>query len=191
MKIGVLALQGAFIEHIRILNSLGAKTVEIRQASDFTPDLDGIVFPGGESTAIGKLLHELGLMEPLKLALEKGLPAFGTCAGLILMAKEFEDSKFLHFQVMDITLRRHGFGRQLGSFRSDSEFEGLGTYPMVFIRGPYITKVGENVQVLAKVDDKIVAARQGNLLGIAFHPELTDDNRVHAYFLKMIEEKNI
>ena len=188
MKIGVLALQGAFIEHIHMLGSLGAQTVEIRQLSDFTGDLDGIVFPGGESTVMGKLLRELGLMEPIQQALLGGLPAFGTCAGLILMAKNFEDSEFLHFQVMDATLRRHGFGRQLGSFREDSDFADIGSYPMVFIRGPYITEVGPGVQVLAKAAGKIVAVRQGNLLGIAFHPELTDDTRIHAYFLRMIEE---
>jgi len=190
MKIGVLALQGAFIEHIRMLESLGAQTVEIRQAADFTDDLDGIVLPGGESTAMGKLLRELGLMEPIKKALENGLPAFGTCAGLILMAKHFEDSKFLHFELLDVTVRRHGYGRQLGSFSSNSEFSGIGTYPMVFIRGPYITGVGSGVTVLAKVDDKIVAVRQGNLLGIAFHPELTDDTRVHAYFMQMIKKSS-
>ncbi|MCL2565727.1 MAG: pyridoxal 5'-phosphate synthase glutaminase subunit PdxT [Defluviitaleaceae bacterium] len=188
MKIGVLALQGAFIEHIRMFESLGVQTVEIRKLADFTEDLDGIVFPGGESTVMGKLLHELELMEPVKQALQKGLPAFGTCAGLILMAKKFVDSKFLHFQVLDVVVRRHGFGRQLGSFSAEHEFVGIGTYPMVFIRGPYITEVGQGVEVLAKIDDKIVAVRQGNLLGAAFHPELTDDTRVHEYFLKMVEE---
>jgi len=188
MKIGVLALQGAFIEHIKMLESLGAETVEIRKLADFTSDIDGIVFPGGESTVMGKLLRELELMKPIKQALLSGLPAFGTCAGLILMAKEFVDSEFLHFQVLDVVVRRHGYGRQLGSFSADSEFAGIGSYPMVFIRGPYITEVKQGVEVLAKVDDKIVGVRQDNLLGVAFHPELTEDTRVHEYFLKMVKE---
>ena len=191
MKIGVLALQGAFAEHIKMLKHLGAETVEIRNGGEFPCDLDGLVLPGGESTAMNRLLHDLGLIQPLRNALEQGLPAFGTCAGLILMARDFEDSNWRHFQLMDIRVRRHGFGRQIGSFSTEGDFVGIGKIPMVFIRGPYITSVEPSVKVLAKVDDKIVAVRQGNLLGVAFHPELTEDTRVHAYFLRMVKETKI
>ncbi|MCL1996108.1 MAG: pyridoxal 5'-phosphate synthase glutaminase subunit PdxT [Defluviitaleaceae bacterium] len=187
MKIGVLALQGAFIEHINMLNKLNAETVEIRQKSDFTKDLDGIVLPGGESTAMKKLLLDLDLYEPIKQALEAGMPAFGTCAGLILMAKEFEDSTWKHFELLDIKIKRHGFGRQVGSFRVEEDFADIGKIPMVFIRGPYITEVRQGVDVLAKIGDKIVAVRQNNLLGVAFHPELTDNTGVHSYFLNMVK----
>ncbi|MCL1998902.1 MAG: pyridoxal 5'-phosphate synthase glutaminase subunit PdxT [Turicibacter sp.] len=183
MKIGVLALQGAFLEHIEMLRKLGVETVEIRQKGDLV-DFDGIVLPGGESTAMGKLLRDLELFAPLQEALRGGTPCLGTCAGLILMSKRFEDSEWRHLDLLDVTVRRHGFGRQIGSFATTAEFAGE-SVPMVFIRGPYITEVGENVEVLAKVEEKIVAVRQGNLLGVAFHPELTEDFVVHRYFLGM------
>ena len=184
----MLALQGAFAEHIRMLQTLDVTAVEVRRPCDFTPDLDGIVLPGGESTAMNRLLLELDMMEPLRTALRQGLPAFGTCAGLILLAKRFTDSDWLHFQVLDVTVCRHGFGRQIGSFRTEGEFAEIGRVPMVFIRGPYITEAGAWVDVLATVENRIVAVRQGNLLGVAFHPELTEDTRLHAYFLRMVEE---
>ena len=190
-KIGVLALQGAFVEHIRMLERLGAKAVEIRKPGDFTPDLDGVIFPGGESTAMNRLLRELDMLEPIREALLRGMPALGTCAGLILMAKRFTDSGWQHFQVLDVTVCRHGFGRQLGSFRTEGEFAGIGRLPMVFIRGPYVTETGAGVDVLATVKDRIVAVRQGNLLGVAFHPELTEDTRLHAYFLRMVDKDNM
>lgn len=191
IKIGVLALQGAFIEHIKMLNVLGVATKEIRQKSDFEKEnIDGIVLPGGESTVMKKLLNDLGLFQPLKQALTSGLPAFGTCAGLIIMAKNFEDSPHKHLDLMDITVMRHGFGRQIGSFKTQGDFAGIGTIPMVFIRGPYITKVENNAKILAKIDDKIVAARQNNLLAVAFHPELTNNPSVHNYFLDMVRKKH-
>lgn len=185
MKIGVLALQGAFAEHVQMLKSLGVEAVEIRQRRDFVPDMRGVILPGGESTVMGMLLHKLGLFEPLRKALVAGLPAFGTCAGLILMAKESEDSPRRHLCVLDVTLRRHGFGRQINSFKTEGEFAGCGQIPLVFIRGPYITGVGAGVEVLASAKNRIVAVRQKNLLGTAFHPELTPDSRVHEYFLNM------
>ncbi|MCL2223516.1 MAG: pyridoxal 5'-phosphate synthase glutaminase subunit PdxT [Defluviitaleaceae bacterium] len=185
-KIGVLALQGAFIEHIHMLEKLGATPVEIRQKSDFTPALDGIILPGGESTVMGNLLHKTGLFEPLRNALAEGLPALGTCAGLILMAKNAEDSAHKHLCVLGVTVRRHGFGRQINSFSTEGDFAGQGQVPMVFIRGPYITAVEDGVEILATAQDKIVAVRQKNLLGIAFHPELTGDTTVHEFFLKKV-----
>jgi len=188
-RIGVLAVQGAFAEHIRMLERLGATALEIRKPGDFTPDIDGIVLPGGESTAMNRLLRELELLEPIRAALLGGMPAFGTCADLILLAKRFTDSGWRHFGVLDATVCRHGFGRQLGSFRAEGEFAGVGRVPMVFIRGPYIAEVGPGVEVLATARDKIVAVRQGNLLATAFHPELTDDTGVHACFLRTVGER--
>jgi len=184
-KIGVLALQGAFIEHMHMLEKLGAEPVEIRQKADFTQDLSGLILPGGESTVMGMLLRKLELFDPMQKAIREGLPTFGTCAGLILMANKSEDSQLRHLCVLDITLRRHGFGRQIASFETEEEFADIGKIPMIFIRGPYITEVEESVKVLAHAQNKIVAVRQRNLLGVAFHPELTDDSRVHEYFLQM------
>lgn len=189
MRIAVLALQGAFIEHERMLDRLGVESFEIRQKRDLEKDFDGLIIPGGESTVQGKLLRELGLFEPLKARIEAGLPVFGTCAGLLLLAKQIENDDRLHFATMDITARRNAYGRQLGSFQAESEFKGIGTIPMTFIRAPYIGSVSGDVEVLASVNGHIVAARQGNQLVTAFHPELDDDLSVHRYFVDMIAEK--
>lgn len=186
MKIGIFALQGAFIEHEHAFAKLGAETTEIRRRAHFTDGLDGIVLPGGESTVQGKLLREEGLLAPVKEAIEGGLPVFGTCAGLILLAKEISNDKNVYFGAMDVTVRRNAYGRQLGSFRADLQMKGIGEFPAVFIRAPYIESVGEKAEILATVDGKIVAARQDRMLATAFHPELTDDLRVHSYFLNMI-----
>ncbi len=188
MKIGVFALQGAFIEHERALLSLGEEVKEIRLLSDFTDDLDGIVLPGGESTVQGKLLREEGLFEPVKKAIENGLPVFGTCAGMILLAKKLSNDPNVHFGTMNVTVKRNAYGRQLGSFRTSLNVKPLGFYPAVFIRAPYIEKIGKGVEILAEHEGKIVAARQGNMLVTAFHPELTDDLRIHAYFLDMVRK---
>ena len=188
VRIGVLALQGAFAEHLHMLKQLGADGFEIRQASDFTPLPDGLILPGGESTVISKLMMELGLFEPIRQAVQNGLPVFGTCAGMILLAKKTDDASVPCLDALDATVRRNAYGRQLGSFQTMSAFQGVGDIPMVFIRAPYLTDVSESVDVLAQVDGKIVAARQNNILSTAFHPELTGDTRVHAYFLKMIRE---
>ncbi len=186
MLIGVLCLQGAFIEHIHMLESLGATAEEIRQKKDLGRPFDGIIIPGGESTVIGKLLRELDMMEDLRAAVSGGLPVFGTCAGLILLAKDIVNDDRRYLGTMDITARRNAYGRQLGSFATVSPFDGVGDVPMTFIRAPYIESVGEGVQALSVVDGKIVAARQDNQLVTAFHPELTDDTRIHKYFLDMI-----
>lgn len=186
MRIGVLCLQGAFIEHIKILRSLGAETVELRQKRDLEIELDGIVIPGGESTVIGKLLNDLGMMKPIGDMIRGGLPVFGTCAGLILLSEKIANDDRVYLGTMDIVARRNAYGRQLGSFSATGEFKGIGEIPMVFIRAPYIESAGKRAQTLAVVDGKIVAAREGNQLVTAFHPELTDDTRVHEYFLSMI-----
>lgn len=188
MKIGVFALQGAFIEHINMLRKLGVETVEIRRLDDFRNDFDGLILCGGESTVQGKLMREEGLFEPVKRAISVGMPVFGTCAGLILLANSLSNDKNVYFGTLDATVKRNAYGRQLGSFKADLEVKGVGSYPAVFIRAPYIEKVGSGVEVLAETGGKIVAVRQKNMLATAFHPELTQDTRIHKYFIKMIEE---
>ena len=187
MQIGVLALQGAFIEHEQMLDKLGVSSFEIRQKKDIDKQLDGLIIPGGESTVQGKLLRELELFEPLKRKLENGLPVFGTCAGLLLLAKKIENDERVHFATMDITAMRNAYGRQLGSFYAEADFAGKGVVPMTFIRAPYIVDVCEGAEVLAEVGGHIVAAREGNQLVTAFHPELNDDLTIHRYFLDMIK----
>lgn len=195
MQIAVLALQGAFIEHEQMLERLGVASIEIRQKRDLERPYDGLIIPGGESTVQGKLMRELGLFEPIKAQIENGLPVFGTCAGLLLLAKKIKNDDRQHFATMDITAVRNAYGRQLGSFYTEADFKGIGKIPMTFIRAPYIDSVSDNVEILATVDGKIVAARQENQLVTAFHPELNEDLSVHRYFLKMAgyepqEDKN-
>ena len=185
MRIGVSALQGGFAEHIEMLEALGAQCVEIRQRRDIDAVFDGLVIPGGESTVMGKLLRELDLFEPIKAMIEGGLPVFGTCAGLLLLAKRIEGEQ-PRLATMDITARRNAYGRQLGSFCTEAEFKHIGRIPMTFIRAPYIETAESGVEVLAVVDGKTVAARQGNQLVTAFHPELTKDLSVHKYFLEKL-----
>lgn len=187
MQIAVLALQGAFIEHEQMLDSLGVSSVEIRQKRDLERPYDGLIIPGGESTVQGKLLRELGLFEPIKKQINDGLPVFGTCAGLLLLAKKIENDERHHFSTMDITAVRNAYGRQLGSFYTEADFKGIGKIPMTFIRAPYIDTAADSVEILATVDGKIVAAKQDNQLVTAFHPELNNDLSVHRYFLNMAE----
>ncbi len=186
-RIGILALQGAFAEHKKVIEELGEEAFEIRQKSDLTNNkIDGIIIPGGESTVIGKLLKEQEMFDTLRQMIEDGTPVFGTCAGLILLAKKISNDEHRYLGVMDITVRRNAYGRQLGSFHTSSLFQGIGDIPMTFIRAPYIEAVSKTkgVEVLAQVDGNIVAARQKNILVTAFHPELTEDLRVHRYFLE-------
>ena len=185
MRIAVLALQGAFIEHERMLASLGADVFELRQEKDLHRPFDGLVLPGGESTVQGKLLRDLGLFEPLRKRIAAGLPVFGTCAGLILLAKQV-DGGVPCFATMDIAVKRNAYGRQLGSFAAETEFAGVGRVPAIFIRAPYIGEVFGQSQALASVDNRIVAAQQGNMLVTAFHPELSGDPSVHRYFLETL-----
>ena len=188
MKIAILALQGAFAEHEQMFRNLGTETTLIRNLDDFNSTVKkppssgggwrGAVIPGGESTAMMRIMKDEGLFEPLRQAILDGLPVLGTCAGLIMLDRN-------HLGVMDITARRNAYGRQLGSFNTEEEFAGIGRVPMTFIRAPYIEEAGPDVEILARVDGKAVAARQRNMLVTAFHPELTADTRIHELFLKM------
>lgn len=187
MNIGILALQGAFAEHEAILSEIGVSTFQIRQSSDLSRPLNGIIIPGGESTVQGKLLRELDMFSHLKGLITDGLPVFGTCAGLLLLAHKIENDERTHLATMNITAVRNAYGRQLGSFYVNSRFAESESVPMTFIRAPYIKAVGDNVTVLSTVDGKIVAARQKNQLVTAFHPELTHDLTVHKYFVNMIK----
>ncbi len=191
MRIAILALQGAFMEHEQMLERLGVSFFEVRQRKDIEQAFDGLIIPGGESTVQGKLLRELDLFESLKMKIADGMPVFGTCAGLLLLAKEIKNDDRLHFAVMNITAIRNAYGRQLGSFYTESEFKGIGKIPMTFIRAPYIEAVYANTEVLATVNGKIVAARENNILVTAFHPELNRDLSVHRYFMEMIKECGI
>jgi 5'-phosphate synthase pdxT subunit len=189
--IGVLALQGAFREHVRLMRKLGAKVTEVRLPRDLD-GLDGLMIPGGESTTIGLLLDEYKLMEPLR-DFVKDHPVFGTCAGLIMLAKHTTDGEQPLLQVMDITVRRNAFGRQTRSFEASvalTQDPAPGTAPAefhgIFIRAPWVEEVGPGVEVIARYGDHIVGVRQGDMMGVAFHPELGDDARLHEYFLQMV-----
>ena len=195
MKIGVLALQGAFAEHRKMLKKLGIESFEIRKKSDLSDavnnnDIDGLIIPGGESTVIGKLLYDLDLFDDIKKLILEGLPVFGTCAGLILLAKEIENDSRTYLGVMDIKVRRNAYGRQLGSFFTESEFKGVGVIPMTFIRAPYISSVGKNVEILSEVDGNVVAAKENNILVTSYHPELNDNLKVHEFFVEMCKRAN-
>ena len=181
LKIGVLALQGGFAEHIESLQSVGAETFEIRKKQDLNQTIDGLVIPGGESTVISKLLDDLDLFTPLKEKIDAGLPVFGTCAGMILLANRF--------YAIDIVVKRNAYGRQLGSFSVEADMKGIGKIPMVFIRAPFIESAGKEVEILSVVETHIVAARQKNILVTSFHPELTPDTQVHRFFIELINRK--
>ncbi len=187
MTVAVLAVQGDFAEHEAMLRRLGAEVFEIREKADLDRPFDGLVLPGGESTVQGKLLRELGLFEPLRGKILAGTPVFGTCAGLILLAERLSNDENVYFAALPVTVRRNAYGRQLGSFYAEEDFKGVGKIPMTFIRAPYIESAAGDVDVLAKVDGNIVAARRGNVLGISFHPEVDGDLSVHKYFLDMVQ----
>ncbi len=184
LTVGVLALQGAFTEHCEALRRAGAKPREIRSPGTLA-GLDAVILPGGESTVQGRLAREFAIFEPLRAMIGEGLPAFGTCAGMVLLAKNIENDDARHIASMDITVRRNGYGRQLSSFTARGRFAGAGEIEMVFIRAPYITSRGPHVEILASVDGRAVAAREGRMLVTAFHPEMTDDLRVLEYFLSL------
>ncbi|MBQ9674050.1 MAG: pyridoxal 5'-phosphate synthase glutaminase subunit PdxT [Ruminococcus sp.] len=187
MTIAILAVQGAFYEHGEILRKLGIEHFEIRQQSDLNKHFDGLIIPGGESTVQGKLIRELNLYDTLKEKILQNLPVFGTCAGLLLLAKQISNDEKTHLGTMNITAVRNAYGRQLGSFSTDGNFKGIGTVPMTFIRAPYIEQVGENVEILAEYNGKITAARENNQLVTAFHPELNDNLSIHRYFADIVE----
>lgn len=186
MRIGVLALQGGVIEHINHLKALNCQAIEVRKPDELD-ELNGIILPGGESTTISKLLRETGIFNSLKEKIINGLPVWGTCAGMILLAKNIENDDARHLQLMDITVKRNGYGSQLDSFSIQKKINIVSEdeIPLVFIRAPYITKVADNVQVLCKLDDNIVAVKQDNMLATSFHPELTDNLKFHQYFINI------
>ena len=179
MTIAVLAVQGAFAEHEKKLNELGISWFELRKKEDLDRHYDGLILPGGESTVQGKLLKELGMFE-------NGMPVLATCAGLILLAAELGNDDRRWFRTLPVTVKRNAYGRQLGSFHTDTEFEEIGEIPMTFIRAPYIETASPEVKVMAKVDERIVGVRYKQQLAISFHPELDNDNRLHQYFVQMV-----
>ncbi|MBO8178796.1 MAG: pyridoxal 5'-phosphate synthase glutaminase subunit PdxT [Bacillus sp. (in: Bacteria)] len=188
VKIGVLGLQGAVREHVRSIEEAGAEAVVIKRKEQLD-EIDGLILPGGESTTMRRLIDKYDFMDALKEFAAKGKPMFGTCAGLILLAKNIVGYDEPHLGLMDITVERNSFGRQRESFEADIPIRGIGeSFTAVFIRAPHIVEVGENVEVLAKYEDRIVAARDGQFLGCSFHPELTDDQRFIKYFIQMVEE---
>lgn len=186
MKIGILGFQGAVIEHQRHIEKIGHEAIIVRYPEQLA-ELDGMILPGGESTTIGKLLNRTGMMEPLRERIREGLPVWGTCAGMILLAKELENDPVRHLAVMDITVKRNAYGTQIDSFDVNVEIPEVSTgeIPLVFIRAPYITSVGEGVKVISRIDGHIVAARENNMLVTSFHPELTDCSAFHRYFAGM------
>ncbi len=186
-RVGILALQGDFSNHLAAFEGLDCHAVPVKHPAEVRA-CDALVIPGGESTTIGKLCQRFGLDEAIMELSERDAPIWGTCAGMILLAKEIEGSDQWRLGLMDITVQRNAFGRQVDSFEADLTIEGVTGGPVraVFIRAPFVTEVGVDAQVLARFDDKIVMVRQGNLLATAFHPELTDDRRVQQYFLNMI-----
>ena len=186
MKIGILAVQGAFAEHKTKLEKLGVRCVELRKKEDLDGDFEGLVLPGGESTVQGKLLRELEMFEPLKEKIQAGMPVLATCAGVILLADHLSNDGHVYFGTMPVTVKRNAYGRQLGSFHTKAEFKDLGLVPMSFIRAPYVESVSDGVEILSVVDDHIVGVRYGNQIAIAFHPELDSDRKIHQMFLDMI-----
>lgn len=172
MKIGVLALQGAFIEHERRIREMGGDALELRERSDLSITLDGIVLPGGESTVQMKLLKESGMYAPIKALIEDGIPVLGTCAGLILLSQSIDGQSEVCFSTLPVTVRRNAYGRQLSSFHTSALIEGSGIVEMTFIRAPVITEAGEGVEILGRVNGEIVAVKYGSQYGLSFHPEL-------------------
>lgn len=187
MKIGVLAFQGGIEEHIHHIEALNCKAVKVKKVSDMH-QIDGLIIPGGESTTMGKFLHFSKLIEPLKCKISEGMPVWGTCAGMILLAKNIENSQVSYLNAIDITVRRNAYGSQIDSFMEDVLISEVSNQkiPLVFIRAPFITHLGKEVKSLCKVKNNIVAARHKNVLVTSFHPELTDNLQFHKYFLSML-----
>jgi pyridoxal 5'-phosphate synthase pdxT subunit len=188
IKIGVLGLQGAVREHVRSVEACGAEAVVVKKVEQLAV-IDGLIMPGGESTTMRKLIDQYGFFEPLKEFASQGKLMFGTCAGLILLAKELVDYPEPHLGLFDVTVERNSFGRQKDSFEAELSIQGLDEpFVGVFIRAPHIVKAGENVEILAKHEGRIVAAREGQFLGCSFHPELTDDHRFTKLFIEMVKQ---
>ena len=191
IKVGVLAIQGAVAEHLELLNQIPDVCAQEVKYLDELNEIDGLIIPGGESTAIGRLLRDFNLLQPLKERILNGMPVWGTCAGMILLAKSLENDPTVHLGVMDITVERNAYGRQLGSFTTEVEIEKSSSnkIPLVFIRAPYVTQVKSDVDILLEVNDHIVACQQKQMLATSFHPELTKDTSFHRYFINMIKQK--
>lgn len=195
-KVGVLAVQGAFAEHESALRRLGAQPVQLRQASDLERGFDRLILPGGESTAQGRILRDLDMLDALRQKIRDGMPVLGTCAGLILLADTIDavngDGSLVDEQhnstwlaTLPVTVRRNAYGRQLGSFHTSSYFDGLGEVPMTFIRAPFVTEVGTGTKILSRVDGNIVAVQNGNQIGLSFHPELDESTLIHELLLRL------
>ncbi|AAP07121.1 pyridoxal 5'-phosphate synthase glutaminase subunit PdxT [Bacillus cereus] len=188
VKIGVLGLQGAVREHVKSVEASGAEAVVVKRIEQLE-EIDGLILPGGESTTMRRLIDKYAFMEPLRTFAKSGKPMFGTCAGMILLAKTLIGYEEAHIGAMDITVERNAFGRQKDSFEAALSIEGVGEdFVGVFIRAPYVVEVADNVEVLSKHGDRMVAVRQNQFLAASFHPELTDDHRVTAYFVEMVKE---
>ncbi len=188
VKVGVLGLQGAVREHVKSIEASGAEAVVVKKIEQLD-EIDGLIIPGGESTTMRRLIDKYDFMEPLRQFAQSGKPMFGTCAGLILLAKNIVGYDQPHLGLMDITVERNSFGRQVDSFEAELMIPNVAEdFIGVFIRAPHIVEAGENVEILAKHNDRIVAAREGQFLGCSFHPELTDDHRITNYFIGMVEE---
>ena len=185
MTIGILAVQGAFIEHQSVLEKLGVSYREIRQEKDLSKPLDGLILPGGESTVQRKLIQELNLFEPLQRMIQDEIPVLATCAGMILLAEQIEGAFAPCFAAIPMTVRRNAYGRQLGSFHTHGAFGHLEHVPMTFIRAPYVTAVGDGVSILSTMGQHIVAVQHGKKLALAFHPELDSDLRIHQQFIQL------
>lgn len=185
MRIGILAVQGAFAEHAEKLKELGVESFEIRQKKDLEIPMNGLILPGGESTVMGKLIRELGMYEKIREMIQQGMPVLATCAGLILLADEIEGEKASHLATLPVRVKRNAYGRQLGSFQTWGEMTPVGKIPMTFIRAPYVESCKKGVEILARVRNNIVAVRYGKQIGLSFHPEITDSTKVHELFLAM------
>ena len=191
IKVGVLAIQGAVAEHLELLNQIPDVCAQEVKYLDELNEVDGLIIPGGESTAIGRLLRDFNLLQPLKERILNGMPVWGTCAGMILLAKSLENDPTVHLGVMDITVERNAYGRQLGSFTTEVEIEKISSnkIPLIFIRAPYVTQVKSDVDILLEVNDHILDCQQKQMLATSFHPELTKDTSFHRYFINMIKQK--
>ena len=185
MIIGILAVQGAFIEHAHMIESLGHTAKQLRQRDDLE-GIDGLILPGGESTVQGQLLNKLDMMDDIRCMINNGLPTLATCAGLILLARHIADDDTVHIGTLPVTVKRNAYGRQLGSFYSEENFDNIGKVPMTFIRAPYITECGPKARAIATCNGNIVAAVQDNQMVTSFHPELNDSLLVHKYFVEEI-----
>ena len=189
MKVAVLAVQGAFIEHEKMLEKLGVECIELRKKEDLDKEFDGIILPGGESTVQGKLIKELGMEDEIKNKIKKGLPVLATCAGMILLAEEIANDDKVHLGLLPVKVKRNAYGRQLGSFYTEEEMKGIGKVPMTFIRAPYVEAVKCGTEIMAVVNEKIVAVKYNNMLAMSFHPELNESDKIHKYFVDMIINK--